>query len=166
MTYHRRSSVFGWVLVLLGAILILNHWYHWNIEWTEILMVLGIGVLLLGIIGKNRGAVLPGTFLFFLGLFFYFKDHYIFIAPWWNFWPFVLLALGIAFVMQHLFDPIRRGGLIPGILLIAIAFWFLYFPRGLSELICAFGWIGNIWFPAVLIIVGLVVIAKSLKRQD
>ena len=111
-------------------------------------------------------AVFPGTFFFLMGLFFYFKEHHIFIAPWWDFWPFILLALGIAFVMQFLFDPDHKGGLIPGIILIAIAFWFLYFPWGWHDILHGLAWFGNIWFPALLIIGGFYIIVKSLKNRE
>ncbi|MBU1652657.1 hypothetical protein KKA00_10585 [bacterium] len=166
MSHRRHSGVFGWVLLILGIVLILNHWYRWHIEWTTILMILGAGIFLAGVINKDRGAVFPGTFFFLLGLFFYFKEHHIFIAPWWDFWPFILMALGIAFVVQFLFDPLRKGGLVPGVILIAIAFWFLFSPWGWENIVFGIAWFGNVWFPALMIICGIYIIIQSVKRHQ
>ena len=84
MSNHRRTHVFGWIILIIGALLMFNHWHHIHFDWTAVLMIIGVVFLVAGLLRRDHGAVFPGTFLFLLGLLFYLKENHILWMPWWE----------------------------------------------------------------------------------
>jgi len=164
MTRRNKAPILGWILLLVGGFLLLTHWYPITLNWTTLLMILGIGLFLIGVFHRDHGAVFPGTFLFLLGLLFYLRENYILITSWWNVWPLIILSIGVAFLILYIFEPDRKGVLFPGVILIAIGLIFLFVPWSLCwwEFIY---WIGKLW-PLILIVVGLHLILKSVRRKS
>ncbi|TKJ39080.1 hypothetical protein CEE37_11705 [candidate division LCP-89 bacterium B3_LCP] len=161
MTPHKHSPILGWILLILGGILLFHHWDIFRLDWINILIILGIGLFLIGIFQKSHTAVFPGTFLFLLGLLFYLQDSYVIRGGWSELWPLILLFLGVAFITLYIFNPADRGALWPGIILIAISFFFLFFPWSWFDIAC---WVSNLW-PILLIIAGLLIIRESRQKN-
>jgi uncharacterized membrane protein HdeD (DUF308 family) len=160
--FHRsRTPVIGLILIAIGVLLFLHQWHRIHFDWTTILMLIGALLFVAGVFQRDRGAVLPGTFLFLLGLVFYLDKYEFMLFAWWERWPVVLLCLGIAFLVHFIFNPSRKGALIPGIILIIIGLLFLYAPFCWYDL---FNWTAKLW-PILLILLGIYLIVKSLKRN-
>ncbi len=161
MANRGRTRTFGWIVLIIGTILLVSHYHPISLDWTAVLMIIGIGLFVAGILQKDHGAVFPGTFLFLFGLLFSLKNSRIILMDWWELWPVILLLLGIAFLAHYIFDTDRKGRLLPGILLIAIAFLLLFVPFCWYDI---FYWVSKLW-PVILIITGLYLIIKSTRRR-
>lgn len=161
MSHRNRVPIFGLILISIGVLLFLHQWHHIYLDWTTILMLIGAALFAAGLFQRDRGAVFPGTFLFLLGLVFYIDKYEYFLFSWWEWWPVVLLCLGIAFLVHFVFNPSRKGALIPGIILIVLGLLFLYAPLCWYDL---FYWVAKLW-PILLILLGIYLIVKSLKRN-
>ena len=161
MSHRNPTPLLGWILLIIGALLLLNHWHPFDLSWMTLLMILGLGLFVAGVLQRDHGAIFPGTFLFLLGLLFYLKEHSVFYTPWWHLWPLILLCLGISFLMLYIFEPARRGTMIPGAVLIIVGFVFLFFPYSWNDIIY---WFGKLW-PVLLIILGLHLIIKAARRS-
>jgi len=160
MADNRRNLFWGWVLLLLGAFLLLDHRFPHLFGWYTILIGLGVALFVQGL-ARNKGAVFPGTFLFLLGLFFLLEQTEVIYLPGWQNWPLIVLFLGVSFVVLYVFDPNRRGALLTGTIIIAGAFIFLRYPHGRDEIL---EWLGH-WWPLILILIGLRIIWKTSVRQ-
>lgn len=157
----RGHATFGWILVIIGGILLFHHWDILQLDWMTFLMALGVGLFIAGALQRDHGAVFPGTFIFLLGLLFYLKDRYIITAPWWDLWPLIILILGISFVTLYIFSPKRRDALWPGLILIVVAFLLMFVPWCWYDI---FYWIGRLW-PVLLIAAGILIILESQRRR-
>ncbi len=161
MAYNKGPYVFGWVILIIGAALLLNHWHSIELDWTSVLMIIGIALFVAGLLKHDHGAVFPGTLLFLLGLLFYLKANHVIWIPWWELWPVIILCIGVAFLIHFIIDPKRKGGLFPGLVLIAVGFLFLFAPFCWFDIIV---WVRKLW-PVILIIMGLHLIYKSNKDR-
>jgi hypothetical protein len=164
MSERKHTSVFGWILLVIGGALILNHWFDLDFEWSTLVMILGGLIFTAGLLSRDHGAVLPGSFLFLTGLFFILKEHRRILLPWWDFWVLILLALGIAFVVHFIVEPGRKGRLLPGVVLIVVAFVILYSPWTLYDFFQTVFWLWHLW-PLVLVILGIHLIVKALAAK-
>lgn len=165
--YSSRTATLGWILVIVGALLLLNHWhpYPWErwyftLNWITVLIILGVGLFIAGVFREDHGAVFPGTLLFLTGLMFYLKGRDVIYLPWWRLWPLFLMILGVSFISLCIFEPRRKNALLPGFILIGLAFFFLFFPWSWDEL---FYWTGKLW-PVLLIVIGLGILWKSVRK--
>ncbi len=158
-----RRSLVGFILLLAGLILLLDRWQPDLLGWNTLLIALGVALLVAGA-RQDRGAILPGTFLFLLGVLLLVKQQHLIYIPWWQTFPLIVLALGVSFVVLYLFDPHRKGVLIPGVLLIAGSLIYLKFPYIWEDIL---DWLGR-WWPILLVIVGLRLIWSStrLPKKD
>lgn len=161
MSALKRSLTPGIILVLIGGLLLLHHWFPFVLNWAAFLIILGIVFILLGISRRDHGAVFPGTFLFLIGLLFYLKSQGLIYLPWWQIWPLFALFLGVAFLALCVFDPQRRYAFFPGIFLVALAFLLLLFPWSWDKI---FYWISKLW-PVILIIIGLRLLWKAKNKE-
>jgi len=153
---RKPDRLIGWLLLLVGAFLLLDHWYPHLFGWYTILIALG-AALLIRAARRDRGVAFPGAFLLLLGLFFLLKETDFIYIPWWQNWPMILLITGISFVVLFAFDTTKRGSLIVGSTLILMAFIFLTNPYRWEDIL---DWIGD-WWPLILIIIGLNIIWKA-----
>lgn len=158
MQRNDRRSLVGFILLLAGLILLLDRWQPDFLGWNTLLVALGVALIVAGL-RRDRGAILPGTFLFLLGVLLLIKEQHLIYIPWWQTFPLIVLALGVSFVVLYLFDPQRKGVLIPGVLLIAGSLIYLKFPYILEEI---FDWLKR-WWPLLLVIVGLRLIWSSTR---
>lgn len=163
MHHRTRTVTLGWILLLIGGLLLLNHWYPISLDWTTFLMILGIALFLIGLVQRNHDPVLPGTLIFFVGLLFYLKAHTFIVISWWQIWPLLTICVGIAFLVHFILNPEQKGFLFPGPLLIIMGFFFLFFPWSWWCWEITY-WFGRLW-PVILIIVGIYLILKSAHQS-
>jgi hypothetical protein len=165
MPPKRFPALLGWVLLLLGAILLLDRWQPHLLGWSTIMISLGVALIYLGV-ARDRGAIFPGTFLFLIGVLNLLRSEGVLDIPWSLTWPLILMALGVAFVTLFISDPDRRGALPPGLIIITMAFIFLRFPEFWDTL---WDFVGT-WWPVILVLIGLRLLyssrqaAKNAKR--
>lgn len=160
MLPKRYPALLGWVLLLFGAALLLDRWHPHLLGWSTVMIALGVALFYLGV-ARDRGAIFPGTFLFLLGVLNLLLSEGVLDLPWSMIWPLLLMALGVAFITLFIFDPDRRGALLPGIVIIAIAFVFLRFPH-FWEAILDFA---GTWWPVIFVLIGLRILWSSMKNK-
>ncbi len=168
MRTHKHSILPGLILIIIGALLLVNKLVPYAIGWFEIypLILMAIAILIfISVIGKrDKGAVFFGTFLFLLGLFFSLRNYD--IIPYYymrEIWPIILIILGLSFVSVFITKPADWGVLIPGGILLLLGIVFLL--RKLDIIYLDIGDIIADYWPVILIIIGGGIIAGALKRQ-
>ena len=167
MSTHKHSLLPGLILILIGAILLINKLTPYSFGWDEIypLILIAIGVLIfISIIGKrDKGPIFFGTIFFLIGLFYFIRNyeiisHYYMRAEWQTF----LVILGLAFLSVFLVKPSDWGVLIP-----AGIFLFLGAGSLLRKFHIIYWDLGDIisdYWPIILIIIGGRIILGALKR--
>jgi membrane-bound ClpP family serine protease len=123
------------------------------------MIALGVALFYLGV-ARDRGAVFPGAFLFLLGLLNLLRNEGVLDLPWSLTWPLIVMALGIAFVTLFLFDPSRKGAVLPGTILIVIAFVFLSFPGAWLDILAFV----SSWWPLIFVLIGLRILWGSMRK--
>ncbi len=170
MATKEKSYIPGVVLILIGAYLLLQGLdiisFRWHHLYPLILLAIGAYLLIPVFSRKDTGAAFPATFLLVLGLFFFFRNYDFFS---WNyhfydmgeFWPVFLIAFGLAFIVQYMLKPDDWGSLVPGVILLFLGAVFM--ARSLDW----FYWFQftDVW-PVILIIIGGVLVASSLRRKQ
>ncbi len=168
MSTHRHSILPGLILIIIGALLLVNKLVPYSIGWYEIypLVLMAIGVLIfVSVIDKrDKGAVFFGTFFFLLGLFFFLRNFD--IIPYYymrEVWPIILILLGLSFLSLFIAKPGDWGVLIPGGILLFLGIAFLL--RKLHIIYLDIGDILADYWPVILIIIGGGIILGALRRQ-
>jgi len=164
----RRSIAPGIILILMGGLLLLDKLGYYRLRWSTIypLILLLLGVMFFSWVWRrgDKGAVFPGTILFLLGLFFFFRNSGLLPLYYlWEFWPVFLIIVGLAFVVLFIFKPHDWGVLVPGGILLFFGTVFLlnniyYLPWRTRELV------GTFW-PVILIIIGIGIILGQFKKR-
>ncbi len=149
----RHRYTFGIALVLLGVLFLLKFTGLIEFTWPLILLVIGSAILVETWLNHRSGGVFPGILLCLLALIFVADNNQWVAGGVTRNWPFVVLAVGLSFLISAPFVQAQRKNWIPGVIVLAAGGFFL-----LSE----YEWIqwGVVsevlkWWPSVLIIVGI-----------
>jgi len=165
MDSQRRSSLAGGlVLILLGALFLavqwvpgLQIWFSWP------LIIIGIGVLLL-IVGLLTGVpamAIPACIVGGIGGLLYWQNATGNWESWAYAWTLIPGFVGVGMVLSGLLggdtrQMVRGGGWLILISLVLFAVFASFFG--------ALGLVGSYW-PVLLIVLGLLVLAQSLFRS-
>lgn len=169
MSNHKSSLWPGVILIIIGALLLVNKLTDISFGWYQIYPVifvaLGIMFFVSVINRQNKGAVFPGTILLLMGVFFVLRNWdlvpYRYVR---DVWPAMSAILGLAFLALFLVKPRDWGVLIPASI-------FLFFGGAiwLDKLDIIYIDIWDIWrdyWPALLILIGIGIIVGSLTKQS
>jgi hypothetical protein len=171
MSETKRSSILpGMILISIGAILLINKILPDFLDWRHIypLILLALGVSMILSVGfrskTDKGAVFPGTILFFIGLFFFLRNfglvEYYFVR---EIWPIFIIIIGLGFLALFIAKPSDTGVLIPAGILLFIGVISLLNKLYIIDI--ALWEIVSDYWPVILIVVGAGIILGSLKRQ-
>ncbi len=170
MKNNRGTIIVGIFLVLLGGWLLAQQMGvrvpSFTQLWPGVLILAGAGLLISFIQDRQPDQIFWGVaalllggffFLFTLGLFNWQSDMA-------RYWPVFLIIFSIASVFQWFTNPARRGYLAQAGLALLIGLFFLaynfnLFSRFLAQQIL------QLW-PLLVILAGLVVVARALRRAD
>ncbi|HDP99480.1 MAG TPA: hypothetical protein ENN22_09910 [bacterium] len=166
----RTAIAPGILLILIGALLlvykVVPELLNWRQVYPLILIIVGFSMLFhrWGCSDRDSGGVFPGTVLLLLGVLFLLRnyhlvDHY-YVS---NIWPILLVIIGIGFVALFIAKPSDWGVLIPGAILmfLGVVSWLKIYYFISWEF---WTFVGDYW-PVLLIIFGLSLIASSLKKS-
>lgn len=152
-----RNFIPGLLLIVVGAaILLANLGFFSLVGLWPLIVVLG-GVFFLAAWLKERenyGLLMPATMLMICGFLFLYCEQF----GWWHMgvlWPVFMLAPGLGFILMYLLGEQDIGFLIPGSILLVLGVFFLSINR----------WAGR-WWPAVLIILGAVLLIRPPKKIE
>ena len=166
---ERSSVVPGIVLVVIGAVLLLQQfdvvYITWERAYPILLLLLGVSNLTLATKRKDSGNIFWGMVLVLFGIFFFLRNYEILpIYYYWDeFWPLFMIIPGLAFIMMFVFHPQEWGVLIPGGILLFLGSTFLSETLGFPW----FSWyqIGRLW-PVVLIVIGAIIVVSKLFSEN
>ena len=101
-----RRAILGLFLVLIGAIILLDNLRYIQLpyylfSWMTLLMAIGI----FNIISGNRTA---GIILLLIGGVFFLQDLDLYYFDLKDYWPLILIIIGITFIFRHRFKTIDR----------------------------------------------------------
>ncbi|WP_079530428.1 LiaI-LiaF-like domain-containing protein [Halobacillus hunanensis] len=155
------DSFAGFLLIGLGLYFLLR---QFNIpflnpfySWPTILMIIGVAFLLHSYIAHDFANIFTGVLLLGLGVHFHGQAHYSFWIDHWGVYPFII---GIALLLRSFKT---KSGLLPGLILMAIAIFALVTtsnPIWFRVINILFDWIESFW-PIVLIGFGAYLIYKK-----
>lgn len=155
---NQGTLLAGVVLILIGIVFLL---INFNLIGGEaFLIALGAAFLVAFVLTRNLGFLIPGMILFWLGIAVTIIEQDLFPAI--DDGSFVLVALGLAFLLIFAFMPRRHWWpLIPGGILLFIGIMITledFLPFSFGQLM-AFFW------PALLIVIGLWLVIRQLLRR-
>ena len=159
MSSQKPSAVLGFLLIIIGGILLMDSLNIWNFNWDStaawILLIMGAWFYYIGFSSKEKsGMVFPATILFSYGL--------LFLACSWNswnllntFWPVFILGPGLGFIVLYFAGRRETGLLIPGFILTGLALIFFVREQYYVE-----------FWPILIIIVGALLIWKGYQNKQ
>jgi hypothetical protein len=165
------SVAFGVVLVVLGlfALLVQFTGFDAGQSWPLFVVIPGLTLLVVGYISLGTGALIPGAILTVIGLILAYQSS---TGDWpsWAFaWPLVApggvgLGLFLQGVRNHDAHLLRQGRVLMFIAAIIFMIGFVIFATIFRISDTDYGWFGKAALPALLIVVGLVLLARSIQR--
>jgi hypothetical protein len=165
------SIAFGVVLVVLGlfALLVQFTGFDAGESWPLFVIIPGLTLLVVGYISLGTGALIPGAILTVVGLILAYQSSSGDWPSWAFAWPLVApggvgLGLYLQGVRNH--DPhlLRQGRVLMFVAAIIFMIAFVIFGTVLNIGGYNYGWFGKAALPALLIVVGLVLLARSIQR--
>lgn len=131
---------------------IINNFY----SWQTIIILIGLVLIIHSYATKNYQNLFSGTIVLGLGIHFYGLAYYSF---WIDHWGMYLLIVGIAFVIR--FFQTKKG-LVPGLILVAIAVIMIFsvrLPSWFNWIYIIIDYMEKFW-PILLIITGIYLLKK------
>lgn len=166
------SVAFGVVLVVLGlfALLIQFTGFDAGESWPLFVVIPGLTLLVVGYVSLGTGALIPGAILTVIGLILAYQSS---TGDWpsWAFaWPLVApggVGLGLFLQGVRNRDPhlLRQGRVLMFVAAIIFMIGFVIFATIFRISDTDYGWFGKAALPALLIVVGLVLLARSIQRS-
>ncbi|GGA86031.1 hypothetical protein GCM10008025_31240 [Ornithinibacillus halotolerans] len=126
-------------------------------SWPTILIIIGVTLLIYSFKAKEYNHLLGGTILFGIGIHFHGIKYYNFWIDHWAVYP---LIVGVGFIVRYIKT---KQGLLPGLILVAIACVFIFsinMPEWLNWVYDVFDVIQLYW-PILLIIFGIYLLKKK-----
>jgi hypothetical protein len=138
--------------------------------WPLFVIVPGLTLLVVGFVGGGAGASVPGGIVTMLGLLLAYQNAYSDWASWAFAWSLVVpFGVGLGLYLQALRDRdfvmLRRGRslMFIGLLIFMIGFVFFESILGISPV--DYGIFGKAALPALLIVIGIVLLVRSIQRS-
>src|SRR5579864_4472055 len=167
------SAALGVVLVVLGIfalVIVLSGVDLTQYGWPLFVIVPGLTLLVIGFVGLGPGASIPGGVVTMLGLVLAYQN---FSGDWpsWAFsWSLVVpFGVGLGMYLQALRDrdmvALRRGRTLMGIGLLIFMIGFVFFESILGISQRDYGVVGKGALPALLIVIGGVLLVRSVQRS-
>lgn len=163
----KASLVIGLLLVIIGILLLIQNLYDFYLERSHLfpILIMALGLLFLFSIRRRErsGAVVPGTFLFLGGAILFsmnfdpIYDIFSNIYPW----TFVLLLLGISFLVLFIIKPRDYGLLVPISVFLSLGILFLLYDLWIIDL----DGIKRLW-PFIPIIIGIGIIIHAIVKSS
>jgi hypothetical protein len=164
------SVAFGVVLVVLGlfALLVQFTGFDAGQSWPLFVIIPGLTLLVVGYASLGTGALIPGAILTIIGLILAYQSS---TGDWpsWAFaWPLVApggvgLGLFLQGVRNHDSNLLRQGRVLMFVAAIIFMIGFVIFATIFRISDTDYGWFGKAALPALLIVIGLVLLARSIQ---
>jgi cation transport ATPase len=159
------------VLVVLGlfALLVQFTGFDAGQSWPLFVVIPGLTLLVVGYVSLGTGALIPGAILTIIGLILAYQSSTNDWTSWAFAWPLVApggvgLGLFLQGVRNHDSHLLRQGRVLMFVAAIIFMIGFVIFATIFRISDTDYGWFGKAALPALLIVVGLVLLARSIQR--
>jgi hypothetical protein len=139
-------------------------------SWPLFVIIPGLTLLLVGYISLGTGALIPGAILTVIGLILAYMNATQDWPAWAFVWPLVApggVGLGIFLQGLRKRDPhlLRQGRVLMFIALLIFMIAFVIFGTIFKISGTDYGWVGKAALPALLIVVGILLLGRSIQRS-
>ncbi len=134
--------------------------------WPLLFIVAGLFLLYLGFVRRiTEFYVFPGMFMVLGGLYFVLGEGFLAWRELLKIWPVFMAITGASIIPYGL---LKRGSarlalVIPGIAILLLALIFLPFSLGVTSL--PFAQVAVLWWPLLLVVLGIVFLASHFLRR-
>jgi cation transport ATPase len=159
------------VLVVLGlfALLIQFTGFDAGESWPLFVVIPGLTLLVVGYVSLGTGALIPGAILTVIGLILAYQSS---TGDWpsWAFaWPLVAPGgVGLGLFLQGVRNRdahlLRQGRVLMFVAAVIFMIGFVIFGTIFRISDTDYGWFGKAALPALLIVIGLVLLGRSIQR--
>ncbi len=163
MARTEKKQVFtGVVLIVLGLIFLGDQLDLFSFSWTFIMMGVGGAFIVHNALSTPRGSQFVGPLLLFLGFYFFAEE----VGWLWSgdSWPWLMVAVGAAFLVNWATDRKNTGVLWPGGILTGLGILFLLIEFSRIR------WhdVGEIWewWPLGMLAVGVWLLVRRDKQGE
>lgn len=166
------SLALGIVLVVLGAFALLVQFTGFDAgeAWPLFVVIPGLTLLLIGFVSLGSGALIPGAILSVIGLILAYMNASQDWTAWAFVWPLVLPGgVGVGIFLQGLRNRdaqlLRQGRVLMFVAAVIFMIGFVIFGTIFRIGGTDYGWFGKAALPALLIVVGIVLLGRSIQRS-
>jgi hypothetical protein len=166
------SVALGVVLVVLGlfALVVQVTGFDPGGSWPLFVVIPGLTLLIVGFISFGTGALIPGAILTVVGLILAYMNATQDWPAWAFVWPLVApggVGLGIWLQGLRIHDAhlLRQGRVLMFVAAIIFMIGFVIFGTIFKISDTDYGWFGKAALPALLIVIGIVLLGRSIQRS-
>jgi hypothetical protein len=166
------SVALGVVLVVLGlfALVVQVTGFDPGGSWPLFVIIPGLTLLIVGFISFGTGALIPGAILTVVGLILAYMNATQDWPAWAFAWPLVApggVGLGIWLQGLRMHDAhlLRQGRVLMFVAAIIFMIGFVIFGTIFRISDTDYGWFGKAALPALLIVIGIVLLTRSIQRS-
>jgi hypothetical protein len=162
----------GVVLVVLGAFALIVQFTGFDAggSWPLFVVIPGLTLLVIGFISLGTGALIPGAILTVIGLILAYMNATQDWPAWAFAWPLVApggVGLGIYLqgLRKHDSHLLRQGRVLMFVAALIFMIGFVIFGTIFKISEVDYGWFGKAALPVLLIVIGIVLLARSIQRS-
>ena len=166
------SVALGVVLVVLGAFALIVQFTGFDAggSWPLFVVIPGLTLLVIGFISLGTGALIPGAILTVIGLILAYMNASQDWPAWAFAWPLVApggVGLGIYLqgLRKHDSHLLRQGRVLMFVAALIFMIGFVIFGTIFKISEVDYGWFGRAALPTLLIVVGIVLLVRSIQRS-
>ena len=162
----RESVVWGLVLILVGLGFLANQLFPGlfaGFAWPWLLVALGAVFVVMSLVTRTGGTLVPGVILLGLGVMFLYQTRSGDWASWAYLWPLMPGLAGLGLFLGSFLDREMRPARMVGLIMLVVALVLLAVFGGL------FGLSPDIlrYWPVLLILIGAVIFFRAMRpRQE
>jgi len=165
------SVALGVVLVVLGAFALIVQFTGFDAggSWPLFIVIPGLTLLVIGFISLGTGALIPGAILTVIGVILAYMNSYQDWTAWAFVWPLVApggvgLGIWLQGLRKHDAHLLRQGRVLMFVAFLIFLVGFVIFGTIFRIGEVDYGWFGKAALPGLLIVVGIVLLARSIQR--
>lgn len=161
----RESIVWGVLLILLGLGFLANQMFpdlFTGFAWPWLLVALGAIFVVMSLLTRSGGTMVPGTILLGLGGIFLYQTRTGDWASWAYLWPLMPGLAGLGLFLGSYLDREMRPARMVGLIMLAAGLILLAVFGGL------FGLTPEIlrYWPVLLIVIGAIIFFRALRPRS
>lgn len=163
----------GIVLVVVGLFFLLVRVFDVDLStygWPLFVIIPGLTLIIVGFVSLGTGALIPGGILTMVGLILAYQSSTGDWPAWAYAWPLVAPGgVGLGIYLQGLRDRnvrlLKQGRTLMFIAALIFMTGFVLFETILNISGIDYGWFGKAALPALLIVIGIVLLMRSMQRS-